>query len=53
MWVEARKPFEKLFNKFYKKIKWNGDVMSNDSLGDRIKTYEDSYRIKLPIRMPR
>lgn len=26
--------------------------MSNDSLGDRIKSYEDSYRLSLPIRMP-
>lgn len=26
--------------------------MSNDSLGDRMKSYEDSYRIHLPIRMP-
>lgn len=26
--------------------------MSNDSLGDRMKSYEDSYRISLPIRMP-
>lgn len=26
--------------------------MSNDSLGDRMKTYEGSYRISLPIRMP-
>jgi len=23
-----------------------------DSLGDRIKSYEDAYRISLPIRMP-
>lgn len=26
--------------------------MSKDSLGDRMKSYEDSYRITLPIRMP-
>jgi tRNA(His) guanylyltransferase len=26
--------------------------MSNDSLGDRMKSYEDAYRTKLPIRMP-
>lgn len=26
--------------------------MSKDSLGDRMKSYEDSYRISLPIRMP-
>jgi tRNA(His) guanylyltransferase len=26
--------------------------MSNDSLGDRMKTYESAYRITLPIRMP-
>lgn len=26
--------------------------MTNDSLGDRMKSYEDSYRISLPIRMP-
>jgi tRNA(His) 5'-end guanylyltransferase len=26
--------------------------MSNDSLGDRMKSYEDAYRISLPIRMP-
>lgn len=26
--------------------------MSNDSLGDRMKSYEDCYRIQLPIRMP-
>lgn len=26
--------------------------MSNDSLGDRMKSYEDCYRIHLPIRMP-
>jgi tRNA(His) guanylyltransferase len=27
-------------------------MSTNDSLGDRIKTYEDAYRINLPIRMP-
>lgn len=26
--------------------------MSKDSLGDRMKNFEDCYRIKLPIRMP-
>lgn len=26
--------------------------MSNDSLGDRMKSYEDCYRTHLPIRMP-
>lgn len=26
--------------------------MSQDSLGDRMKSYEDAYRISLPIRMP-
>ena len=26
--------------------------MSNDSLGDRIKTYEDAFRVSVPIRMP-
>ena len=26
--------------------------MSQDSLGDRIKLYEDVYRVKLPIRLP-
>ena len=26
--------------------------MSNDSLGDRMKSYEDAYRMHLPIRMP-
>ena len=26
--------------------------MSKDSLGDRMKTYEDAYRFNLPIRMP-
>ena len=26
--------------------------MSNDSLGDRMKSYENAYRITLPIRMP-
>lgn len=26
--------------------------MSADSLGDRMKTYEDAYRISLPIRLP-
>lgn len=26
--------------------------MSNDSLGDRMKSYEDCYRTQLPIRMP-
>lgn len=26
--------------------------MSNDSLGDRMKSYEDCYRTTLPIRMP-
>lgn len=26
--------------------------MSNDSLGDRMKSYEDAYRLSLPIRMP-
>lgn len=26
--------------------------MSKDSLGDRMKSYENSYRISLPIRMP-
>ncbi len=26
--------------------------MSNDSLGDRMKSYEDCYRTNLPIRMP-
>lgn len=26
--------------------------MSNDSLGDRMKSYEDAYRAHLPIRMP-
>jgi len=26
--------------------------MSKDSLGDRMKTYEDAYRTSLPIRMP-
>jgi len=26
--------------------------MNNDSLGDRMKCFEDAYRIKLPIRMP-
>lgn len=26
--------------------------MSEDSLGDRMKSYEDSYRLRLPIRMP-
>lgn len=26
--------------------------MSNDSLGDRMKSYEDCYRLHLPIRMP-
>lgn len=26
--------------------------MSNDSLGDRMKSYEDCYRAHLPIRMP-
>jgi tRNA(His) guanylyltransferase len=28
------------------------EVMSNDSLGDRMKSYEDCYRTHLPIRMP-
>lgn len=27
-------------------------MTSKDSLGDRMKSYEDSYRISLPIRMP-
>lgn len=27
-------------------------MSSKDSLGDRIKTYEDAYRTHLPIRMP-
>jgi tRNA(His) guanylyltransferase len=26
--------------------------MSNDNLGDRMKSYEDCYRLSLPIRMP-
>lgn len=26
--------------------------MIKDSLGDRMKSYEDSYRISLPARMP-
>src|SRR5271170_4800406 len=26
--------------------------MSNDNLGDRMKQYEDSYRLHLPIRTP-
>lgn len=26
--------------------------MSNDSLGDRMKSYEDVFRLQLPIRMP-
>lgn len=26
--------------------------MSEDSLGDRMKNYEDAYRLRLPIRMP-
>src|SRR5271166_1641054 len=26
--------------------------MSNDSLGDRMKTFEDAFRVHLPIRMP-
>lgn len=26
--------------------------MSNDNLGDRMKSYEDCYRVSLPIRMP-
>lgn len=26
--------------------------MSNDSLGDRMKSYEDAYRTNLPIRLP-
>lgn len=27
-------------------------IMSKDSLGDRMKSYENAYRITLPIRMP-
>ena len=27
-------------------------MSNNDSLGDRMKTYENAYRINLPIRMP-
>lgn len=27
-------------------------MSSKDSLGDRMKTYEDAYRLSLPIRMP-
>jgi tRNA(His) 5'-end guanylyltransferase len=29
-----------------------GNKMSKDNLGDRMKSYEDSYRLTLPIRMP-
>lgn len=40
------------WNRIKEHEKTRNKMSSNDSIGDRMKKYEDSYRISLPIRMP-